>query len=76
MGPLPNGDKILSLGDRVKVERILPKESLGKVVPSLDHGHVKGSEALERGNGQTLLEHTNKEPVVNLKLGKVSAVCP
>ena len=72
---MPNGDKILSLGDQVKVERILPKESLGKVVPSLDRGHVKGSEPLERRAGQTLLEQTDQEPIVSLKLRKVSTVC-
>ena len=76
MGPLPNGDKILSLGDQVEVERILLKESLRKISPSLNRGHVKGSEPLERGAGQTLLEQTNQEPVVSPKLRKVSAVCP
>ena len=76
LGPLLNGDKILSLGDRVEVERILPKESLGKVISSLDRGHVNGSEPLEREADQTLLEQTNLEPVVSLKLRKVSAVCP
>ena len=56
LGPLLDGDKILSLGDQVEVERILLKESLGKILPSLNRGHVKGSEPFERSAGQTLLE--------------------
>ena len=75
VGPLPDGNKILLLGDQVEVERILPKKSLGKVVPCLDCSHVKGSEPLECGAGQTLLEQTNQEPVVMLELRKVSTVC-
>ena len=75
MGPLPDGDKILSLGDQVKVEGVLLDERLGKVLPSLDRGHVKESEPLEHGAGQTLLEQADQEPVVSLKLRKVFAVC-
>ena len=51
LGPLPDGDKIHSLGGQVKVERILLQESLGKISPSLNRGHVKGSEPLERRAG-------------------------
>ena len=43
--------------------------------PSLNHGHVKGNEPLERGASQTLLKQTDKEPFINLKLSKVPAVC-
>ena len=56
MGSLLSGDKILALWDQVEVERVLLQERLTEVVPSPDHGHVKGSEPLERGANQTLLE--------------------
>ena len=59
LGPLPDGDQILSLGDQVEVERILLKESLRKIIPSLNRGHVKGSEPLEHEAGQTLLEQAD-----------------
>ena len=73
---LSDGNKILSLGDHVEIEGILLEECLAKVLPSLDCGHVKGSEPLERGVSQTLLEQADQEPVVSLKLSKVSVVCP
>ena len=40
MGPLPDCDKILVLGDQVKVEGVLLEEHLAKVVLSLNGGHV------------------------------------
>ena len=76
VGPLPDGDKILSLGDQVKVEGVLLDERLGKILPSLDRGYVKGSEPLERGARQTLLEQTDQEPFVSVELSKISAVDP
>ena len=76
MGPLPNGDKILALGDQAETEGVLLEESLAEILPSLDHGHVKGSEPLERGPSQTLLEKANQEPFISLKLTMVSAVGP
>ena len=76
MGPLPDGDKILVLRDSVEIEGVLLDERLANVLPSLDGGHVKGSEQLECGPGQTLLEKADQEPFVSLKLRKVSAVCP
>ena len=75
LGPLPDGDKILPLGDQVEVERILLKESLRKISPSLDRDHVRRSEPLEHGAGQTLLKYADKEPFVSLKLSKVPIVC-
>ena len=75
LGPLPDGDKILPLGDQVEVQRILLKENLRKISPSLNRSHVKGSEPLERGAGQTLLKQVDKEPFVSLKLSKVPVVC-
>ena len=62
------------LWDQVKVEGVLLQECLTEVVPSPDHGHVKGSEPLERGVNQILLEYADQEPIVSLKLSKVSAV--
>ena len=59
MGPLPDSDKILSLGDQVVVEGVLFDERLRKILPSLDRGHVKGCEPLERRVGQTLMEQAD-----------------
>ena len=56
MGSLSSGDKILTLWDPFEVKGVLLQERLTEVVPSSDHGHVKGSEPLERGASQTLLE--------------------
>ena len=56
MGPLLDGDEILTLEDQAEVEGVLLDERLGKILPSLDRGHVKGSKPLERGPDQTLLE--------------------
>ena len=75
LGPLPDGNKILPLGDQVEVERMLLKESLRKTSPSLNCSHVKGSGSLERGAGQTLLEQADKEPFISLQLSKVPVVC-
>ena len=76
VGPLPDGDMILSLGDQVEIEGVLLDERLGKILPSLDRGHVKGSEPFERGADQTFLEQTDQEPFVNVELSKVSTVGP
>ena len=76
MGPLSDGDKILSLEDQVKIEGVLLNKRLVEVLPSLDRGHVKGSEPLERRADQTLLEPMDQEPLISVKLSKVSAVGP
>ena len=56
MESLSSEDKILTLWDQVEIKGVLLQELLTKVVPSSDHGHVKGSEPLERKASETLLE--------------------
>ena len=74
MGLLPKSDKILALRDHVNVEGVLLQERLGKVVPSLDGGHVEGCEPLKSKAHQTFLEQTDQQSVISLKLDKVAAV--
>ena len=47
---------------------------LTEVAPSLDGGHIKGSEPLEGRASQTLLEQADQQSLVSLKLSEISAV--
>ena len=49
-------------------------ERLGKVVPSLDGGHVKRGAPLEGQAGQTFLEQVDQQPLVSLVLSEISVV--
>ena len=57
---LSSCDKVLALEDQVEIEGVLFQEYLAKIVPSLDHGHVKGSELLESWASQAFLEQEDK----------------
>ena len=63
------------LWDQVHVEGVLFQERLTKVVLDLDGGHVKRGEPLEGRASQTFLEQADQQPLVNLELSEISAVC-
>ena len=73
---LSSYDKILALGDQVKVEGVLHEERLAEVIPGLNRGHVKRGEPLKSRPNKTLLEYADQKPLVSLKLSKVFTVRP